>query len=141
MKEQMDSLSTFPTEATGAVPMQSPAQETAAIEDKSLPLAIGLNLLLPGAGSIYLGRVMLGIVALLIVSLIVLGSGLLWFVATWLVVNMIMAIDMWILFIKNEAALEAAGTRRCPYCAELIQKEASVCKHCHCAVPVVGVLS
>src|SRR5262245_7350203 len=77
MKEETDSLSTFPTETIGAVPMQSPAQGTAVVKKKSLPLAIGLKLLLPGAGSMYVGRVMLGIGALLIVSLIVLGLGLL----------------------------------------------------------------
>jgi len=38
-----------------------------AIKDKSLPFAIGLNLLLPGAGYMYMGRVILGIGALLVV--------------------------------------------------------------------------
>jgi len=108
------------------------------IKDKSLPLAIGLNLLLPGAGYMYMGRVILGIGAMLIVSLIVLGSGLLLIVPTWLGTNAIMAIDMWILFNKNKAALETATTRKCPHCAELIQKEAKVCKHCHRDVPVAA---
>ena len=141
MKEQMEGLSAFPTETIGAVPTQSPAKAKgmAVINDRSLPLSIGLNLLLPGAGYLYTGRVILGIGVLLIVSLIALGSGVLLLLPTWLVVNAIMAIDMWILFNKNKAALEAANTRKCPYCAELIQKEAKVCKLCHRHVPVVGV--
>ena len=29
-----------------------------------------------------------------------------------------------------KASLEAARMRKCPYCAELVQPEAKVCKHC-----------
>ena len=110
-----------------------------AINDKSLPLAIGLNLVLPGAGYMYMGRVIVGIGALLLVSLVVMSAGLLLLVPTWLGFNAIMAIDMWILFNKNKAALETATTRKCPHRAELIQKEAKVCKHCHRDVlPIVA---
>jgi len=110
----------------------------ATIKEKSLPLAIGLNLVLPGAGYMYMGRVILGIGALLIVSLIVLSSGVLMVVPTWLGLNAIMAIDMWMLFNKNKAALETANTQKCPHCAELIQKEARVCKHCRRDVPIAA---
>jgi hypothetical protein len=81
---------------------------------KNLPLAIGLNLVLPGAGYIYMGRVMLGIIVLVFVVLMVLASGPVLLAPTWLGLNAIMAIDMWMLVNKHQAALEAATTRKCP---------------------------
>jgi hypothetical protein len=68
---------------------------------------------------------------MVIIGLILLSSGFFLLLPTWLGVNAIMAIDMWILFNKRSAAIEAATTRKCPHCAELIQLEAKICKHCH----------
>lgn len=64
-------------------------------KEKSLPLAIGLNLVLPGAGYMYMGRVIVGIGAMVFVSLILVTTGLFFIVPTWLGLNLIMAIDMW----------------------------------------------
>ena len=33
------------------------------------------------------------------------------------------------------AASSGATTKKCPYCAEFIKKEAAVCKHCHKELP------
>ncbi len=109
------------------------------LQEKSLPLAIGLNLVLPGAGYMYMGKMIAGVAALVVVSLIFLWPHLVFVPelqgggekGTWLGLNAIMAIDMWMLSKKNKAAVSAADTRKCPFCAELIKKEAKVCKHCH----------
>ncbi|MDP1570373.1 MAG: hypothetical protein Q8L86_10240 [Vicinamibacterales bacterium] len=101
------------------------------LKEKSLPLAIGLNLVLPGAGYIYMGRVILGLAALCLVSLVVVSTGLLLLLPTWLGINAIMAIDMVILFNKRRKA----QTRRCPRCAEEVQLQAEICKHCRSDLP------
>jgi hypothetical protein len=97
---------------------------------KSLPLAIGLNLLLPGVGYMYLGRVILGFGAMILVVGILMTQGLLLLVPTWLVLNVIMALDMFILHNKRSAAVVAESTRKCPFCAETIQREARICRYC-----------
>ena len=30
----------------------------------------------------------------------------------------------------DAAAIASGGMRKCPYCAELVKKEAKICKHC-----------
>ena len=111
--------------------------------EKSLPLAIGLNLLLPGLGYVYMGRAILGLAALGLSVLLVVYSGALFFIPTWVVLNLIMAIDMVILFNKNRAAVVALSTKKCPQCAELIQKDAKICRFCRSnvseSVPNAGV--
>jgi hypothetical protein len=67
--------------------------------DKSVAMAIGLNLLLTGLGYIYLGRGFRGLFAFLLmascsVSLLS-DQPTMW--VTWLVLNIIMVIDMVIL--------------------------------------------
>jgi uncharacterized membrane protein len=103
--------------------------------EKSLPMAIGLNIILPGAGYMYMGRVVLGLAALLIVSGVVFTSGLLLILPTWLGLNVIMALDMVILLNKRKVALTAQKTRRCPLCAETIQRKAKICRFCHAELP------
>ncbi|MEI6667533.1 MAG: hypothetical protein WCP29_05190 [Acidobacteriota bacterium] len=75
---------------------------------KNLPVAIGLNLVLPGAGYMYMGRVILGILALLLVLGVLVSTGMALLVPTWLGLNAVMAIDMVILFRKNRAAAARA---------------------------------
>ena len=97
---------------------------------KSLPLAIGLNILLPGMGYIYMGKIVVGILALLLVVGIYSSAGLLYIFWTWLIMNALMAIDMVILDNKRKQQYIAESMIKCPYCAELIKKEARICKHC-----------
>jgi len=97
---------------------------------KSLPLAIGLNILLPGIGYIYMGKIVVGILAMLLVVGIYLSTNLFYIFWTWLVMNALMAIDMVILDNKRKKQYIAESMIKCPYCAELIKKEAKICKHC-----------
>ncbi len=100
------------------------------VKHKSLPLAVGLNFILPGAGYMYMGRVIVGIGAMLLVLAMCVTAGLLFIVPTWMGLNVIMAIDMVILFNKNKAAVTADTTRKCPFCAETVQKDAKICRFC-----------
>ena len=45
--------------------------------------------------------------------------------SVWLVLIAIMTIDRAILAGKNKERVQQASTKRCPYCAELIQQEAN----------------
>ena len=100
------------------------------LKEKSIPLAIGLNFLLPGIGYMYMGKVIVGIAAMLLIIGIYLGTSIFVLFFTWISINVIMAIDMIILGNKKKKDYEQATLTKCPYCAELIKKEASVCKHC-----------
>jgi type IV secretory pathway VirB3-like protein len=97
-------------------------------DEKNLPLAIGLNLLLPGVGYMYMGRPILGIGVLLLIVGMALVNALL-AIPVWLVMNVIMAIDMFILASKRKADTMT----RCSQCAESIQKQARVCRYCGAA--------
>ncbi|MDA8429406.1 MAG: zinc ribbon domain-containing protein [Geobacteraceae bacterium] len=99
------------------------------IKEKSLPLAIGLNFVLPGIGYIYMGKPVVGIFACLLCVVISISAAIL-IVPVWLGMNVIMAIDMLILSNKNKKKLLEESTKKCPNCAELIQKEAKVCRFC-----------
>ncbi|MCG8428981.1 MAG: hypothetical protein MI754_16620 [Chromatiales bacterium] len=106
-------------------------QETSSnVKKKSLPLAIGLNFLLPGLGYLYMGKWFAGIVGGLLVLMILLTSGLLFFTMTWLVLNIVMGIDMLILSKKNERQYVEATMMPCPACAEMIKREAKLCRFC-----------
>jgi hypothetical protein len=67
------------------------------MKEKSLPLAIGLNILLPGLGYMYMGKWIVGILACLLVFGIYATTGFAFLVPTWIVINVIMGIDMAIL--------------------------------------------
>lgn len=97
---------------------------------KSLPLAIGLNFLLPGAGYLYYGKWVVGILGCsLILAMYHFSTGL-GFIAPWFVMNAIMFLDMFILHGRSKRKAEQASMTRCGSCAEPIRKEAKKCKHC-----------
>lgn len=99
-------------------------------KEKSIPLAIGLNFLLPGLGYMYMGKIIIGIATFFLILGIYLTMALAGVFFAWITLNVIMAIDMLILGNKNKKTIEEKTTMNCPQCAELIKKEAKVCKHC-----------
>lgn len=64
---------------------------------KSLPLAIGLNLLYPGLGYMYMGKIIVGIGAILLVTMIYFTNMASYIIPAWIIMNLIMALDMFIL--------------------------------------------
>lgn len=102
--------------------------------EKSLPLAIGLNVVLPGLGYLYMGRWILGIAGGLLIIAILATTPINTLLLVWIVMAAIMAIDMVLLFNKRKAKIAAETTTKCSRCAETIQRGAKVCRYCHSEV-------
>ena len=98
---------------------------------KGLAEAIGLNLLFPGVGYIYMGKWIVGSISLAFVGLITFATAFNGYILTWFFVNIIMTIDMIIIDRKNKVAIKKESMKECPACAELIQKNAKVCRFCN----------
>ena len=69
---------------------------------KSLQLAIQLNLVFPGLGYFYIGKTIIGIAAVLLFIGICATTGLSHIIQTYIVINVIMAIDMFIWNSRNK---------------------------------------
>ena len=108
------------------------------VKEKQLPLAIGLNLLFPGVGYMYMGKWIVGIFALLLILGIFATTGAGSIGLVWLSINIIMAIDMYILFKKNKDKQLLASTMKCPLCAETIKKKAKICRFCNSNIEEVS---
>lgn len=92
-------------------------------------MAAGLNLLLPGAGYIYCGRIFLGIIALPFFILFIVMSGPIFYGPLWAILIIDGFISATIYNKKLDKRINAA-MRTCPMCSERILPEAKVCKHC-----------
>lgn len=99
--------------------------------DKSLPMAIGLYFIFAGAGYVYMQRWFADLFALLFCiftyALTATYGGI---VGAWAVMNIIMACDM--LILRNKRIRET--TMKCTQCAEMIRRDARVCRFCHAEV-------
>lgn len=101
------------------------------VKEKSLPQAIGLNLFFPGLGYIYMDKWISGILIGLLMFVAFMSGGIILAIPAWFSMNIIMAIDMFIISNKNKAKIIAETTKKCPACAELIKKEANICRFCN----------
>ncbi len=133
--QPISELGLAPRRAPVAPPVRSAATATAKPPPsaKSLPLAIGLNFLLPGVGYLYMGRIIAGIGCMFLVAMFVfvgVSEGNLLPVMMWPGLTVVMAIDMIILANKQKKQIEVATTRQCPECSETIQAQARVCRFC-----------
>lgn len=101
-----------------------------ATKAKNLPLAIGLNILLPGLGYIYYGKWIVGLAGGALVIAIAASNPARSALMVWLMMNAIMLIDMMLLHSRMKKKFAAANLIKCPSCAESIMEEAKKCRFC-----------
>ena len=78
----------------------------------------------------YVGKVNVRIAALFLIIGIYAVYAFVGLISSWLVMNIIMAIDMLILGNENKKTIEDKTMMKCPEYAEMIKNEAKICKHC-----------
>lgn len=84
-----------------------------------------------------MGRMLIGIGALLLVlGIFAVYESEPWGIVAplWLILNIIMGIDMVVLNSKRTQAITQASTKKCPRCAETIQRDAKICRFCNHSV-------
>lgn len=95
-------------------------------EAKSMWVGFVMNLLIPGLGYGYFGRPWIGVACFIIFTpLIILSYGVAWFF--W---ALVMGLDMRKFQRAHERDILVATTKKCPNCAELVLKEARICRFC-----------
>lgn len=99
-------------------------------KSKSLALAIGLNLLLPGAGYIYYGKWIIGFLGGALVLAIVASNSTQNAFMVWAMVSAVMALDMLMLHSRNKRKLQEGQSVKCISCAEFIKHDAKKCRFC-----------
>lgn len=106
------------------------------LKKKSVLLAIGFNFVFPGLGYMYMGRWFLGVVVpVFIVSIcLTIFANFPW---GWAVCGFFyfgcvfaMVLDMIILNNKRVEKFEKESMMKCPNCAELINRDAKICRYC-----------
>lgn len=97
---------------------------------QSILVACVLNLVLPGLGHMYVGQVLVGVFLLLL--FLVMGFLLPWIsmIVPWAILMLTTVIQVNRHNEKLEAEVREVETKVCPMCAERVQKEARICKHC-----------
>ena len=101
--------------------------------EKSLPLAIGLNFVVPGFGYFYMGSIVSGVFAMALcaaISYLTFPLGILWIPASVVILDIVLSIDMILLNNKRNKKIIELTTMVCPKCAEKINRAATVCRFC-----------
>lgn len=73
------------------------------MNSRSVAAAIGMNLLFPGLGYMYMGRWIIGVLGGALVVAILIGSRPEHLLIVWMVMNLIMIIDMYLLGSRQHA--------------------------------------